>query len=71
MVQQVIGVEAVANILVPEITALGEDTQVHLQGASSYAQWRVKLAVIDQIPLLGKTLGADAFDARLTPLTLV
>ena len=60
VVQEVIGVDQVASVLVPEIVAMARDPQ-----------WRVRLAIIERLPMLAKSLGPVAFDAKLTPACLV
>lgn len=49
-----------ASAIVPEIVSLSEDPQ-----------WRVRLAIIDQLPMLAKSIGAAQFDAKLVPVMLV
>ena len=52
--------DQVASVLVPEIVAMARDPQ-----------WRVRLAIIERLPMLAKSLGPVAFDAKLTPACLV
>ena len=53
---QVIGVDLLAQSLLPAIEDLAEDKH-----------WRVRLAIIEYIPLLASQLGADFFEAKLGP----
>jgi len=46
--------------IAPEIAQLAEDPQ-----------WRVRLAIVQQMPLLAKTLGSQQFEEKLTPTCLV
>ena len=55
-VNQVIGVDLLAQSLLPAIEDLAEDKH-----------WRVRLAIIEYIPLLASQLGADFFEAKLGP----
>jgi len=50
---------AVSKAILPEIVALAEDPQ-----------WRVRLALIEQLPTLAKSIGSEQFDSLLTPLTM-
>ena len=51
-----IGVDLLAQSLLPAIEDLAEDKH-----------WRVRLAIIEYIPLLASQLGADFFEAKLGP----
>ena len=55
-VNQVIGIDLLAQSLLPAIEDLAEDKH-----------WRVRLAIIEYIPLLASQLGADFFEAKLGP----
>lgn len=55
-VNQVIGIDLLAQSLLPAIEELAQDKH-----------WRVRLAIIDYIPLLASQLGADFFEAKLGP----
>lgn len=50
---QVIGIELLAQSLLPAIEELAEDKH-----------WRVRLAIIEHIPLLAGQLGPDFFQVR-------
>lgn len=49
-VNQVIGIELLAQSLLPAIEELAEDKH-----------WRVRLAILEHIPLLANQLGAEFF----------
>ena len=53
-VNQVIGIELLAQSLLPAIEELAEDKH-----------WRVRLAIIEYIPLLASQLGAEFFEEKL------
>ena len=53
-VNKVVGVDLLAQSLLPAIEELAEDKH-----------WRVRLAIIEYIPLLASQLGAEFFDAKL------
>ena len=55
-VNQVIGIDLLAQSLLPAIEELAEDKH-----------WRVRLAIIEYIPLLASQLGADFFEEKLGP----
>ncbi|KAF7722403.1 hypothetical protein EC973_003179 [Apophysomyces ossiformis] len=55
----VIGVESMSQSLLPAITELSEDKQ-----------WRVRLRIIEYIPLVAKQLGPQIFDERLFGLCM-
>lgn len=55
-VNATIGIDLLAQSLLPAIEELAEDKH-----------WRVRLAIIDYIPLLASQLGADVFEAKLGP----
>jgi len=57
VVNGVIGLKMLSQSLVPAILELAADKQ-----------WRVRLAIIEFLPLLGSQLGADFFDETLTSL---
>jgi hypothetical protein len=73
---QVVGVEQVTNVLVPEIVTMARDPQVadhfvlYLHVLMPH-QWRVRLAIIERLPVLAKALGPVAFDAKLTGSIMV
>ena len=52
-VNQVIGIELLAQSLLPAIEELAEDKH-----------WRVRLAILEHIPLLANQLGAEFFQVR-------
>lgn len=56
MVLQVIGIDLLAQSLLPAIEELAEDKH-----------WRVRLAIIEYIPLLAGQLGSEFFEAKLGP----
>ena len=53
-VNQVIGIDLLGQSLMPAIEGLADDTH-----------WRVRLAVINYIPLLATQLGAEVFQQQL------
>lgn len=55
-VNQVIGIELLAQSLLPAIEELAEDKH-----------WRVRLAILEHIPLLANQLGAEFFQEKLGP----
>lgn len=58
-VNRVIGIEKLAETLLPAIVQLAEDKN-----------WRVRLAVIGYVPLLASQLGVQFFDDKLSALCL-
>lgn len=54
-----VGIDLLAQSLLPAIVDLAEDRQ-----------WRVRLAIIEYIPLLGSQLGIQFFDEKLSNLCL-
>lgn len=56
MCLQVIGIDLLAQSLLPAIEELAEDKH-----------WRVRLAIIEYIPLLAGQLGSEFFEAKLGP----
>lgn len=58
-VAQVIGIELLSQSLLPAIVHLAEDRQ-----------WRVRLAIIEYIPLLAAQLGQDYFEERLSDMCM-
>lgn len=55
----VIGIELLSQSLLPAIVQLAEDKQ-----------WRVRLAIIEYIPLLASQLGVEFFDEKLSTLCM-
>jgi len=55
----VIGIELLSQSLLPAIVQLAEDKQ-----------WRVRLAIIEYIPLLASQLGVKFFDEKLAALCM-
>ena len=55
----VIGIELLSQSLLPAIVQLAEDKQ-----------WRVRLAIIEYIPLLASQLGVQFFDEKLSQLCM-
>jgi serine/threonine-protein phosphatase 2A regulatory subunit A len=53
--QTVTGPGPISSTIVPEIVSIAEDPQ-----------WRVRMALVERIPLLAKNLGLDQFDKKLT-----
>ncbi len=58
-VNKVVGIDLLAQSLLPAIKELAEDKH-----------WRVRLAIIEYIPLLASQLGANFFDEKLGPQCL-
>ncbi len=56
---QVIGVKQLSQSLLPAIVELAEDTK-----------WRVRLAIIEYMPLLAGQLGIEFFDEKLNSLCM-
>lgn len=56
---KVIGIELLSQSLLPAIVQLAEDKQ-----------WRVRLAIIEYIPLLASQLGVKFFDEQLSDLCM-
>lgn len=56
---QVIGIDLLSQSLLPAIVELAEDKH-----------WRVRLAIIEYIPLLASQLGVDFFDDKLGSLCM-
>lgn len=56
---QVIGIDLLSQSLLPAIVELAEDKH-----------WRVRLALIEYIPLLSSQLGVDFFDDKLGALCM-
>lgn len=56
---EVIGIELLSQSLLPAIVELAEDKQ-----------WRVRLAIIENIPLLASQLGKEFFDEKLGVLCM-
>lgn len=54
-----IGIQLLSQSLLPAIVQLAEDKQ-----------WRVRLAIIEYIPLLAKQLGVEFFDEKLGNLCM-
>lgn len=54
--EQVIGIELLAQSLLPAIEELAEDKH-----------WRVRLAIVEHIPLLASQLGTEFFQDKLGP----
>ncbi len=59
MLYVVIGIELLSQSLLPAIVQLAEDKQ-----------WRVRLAIIEYIPLLANQLGVKFFDEKLSSLCM-
>jgi serine/threonine-protein phosphatase 2A regulatory subunit A len=59
LVNQVIGIDLLAQSLLPAIVQLAEDKQ-----------WRVRLAIIGHMPLLASQLGVQFFDDKLSQLCM-
>jgi serine/threonine-protein phosphatase 2A regulatory subunit A len=55
----VIGIELLSQSLLPAIVQLAEDKQ-----------WRVRLAIIEYVPLLASQLGVKFFDEKLSSLCM-
>jgi serine/threonine-protein phosphatase 2A regulatory subunit A len=58
-VNNVIGIELLSQSLLPAIVQLAEDKQ-----------WRVRLAIIEYVPLLASQLGVKFFDEKLADLCM-
>ena len=58
-VMQVIGIDLLSQSLLPAIVELAEDRH-----------WRVRLAIIEYIPLLASQLGVGFFDDKLGALCM-
>ena len=56
---QVIGIDLLSQSLLPAIVELAEDKH-----------WRVRLAIIEYIPLLASQLGVEFFDEKLGALCM-
>ena len=54
-----IGIQELSQSLLPAIVELAEDNK-----------WRVRLAIIEHMPLLAKQLGQDFFDEKLANLCM-
>lgn len=59
LIPSVIGIELLSQSLLPAIVQLAEDKQ-----------WRVRLAIIEYIPLLASQLGVQFFDEKLSTLCM-
>lgn len=59
LTSSVIGIELLSKSLLPAIVQLAEDKQ-----------WRVRLAIIEYIPLLASQLGVQFFDKQLSTLCM-
>ena len=59
LVNNVIGIDLLSQSLLPAIVTLAEDKN-----------WRVRLAIIEYIPLLAKQLGVKFFDEQLSNLCM-
>lgn len=59
MIFQVIGIDLLSQSLLPAIVELAEDRH-----------WRVRLAIIEYIPLLASQLGVGFFDDKLGALCM-
>lgn len=57
--EQVIGIELLSQSLLPAIVHLAEDRQ-----------WRIRLAIIEYIPLLAAQLGREYFEEQLSSLCM-
>ncbi|OPJ76062.1 hypothetical protein AV530_002806 [Patagioenas fasciata monilis] len=58
-VNEVIGIRQLSQSLLPAIVELAED-----------AKWRVRLAIIEYMPLLAGQLGVEFFDEKLNSLCM-
>lgn len=58
-VNEVIGVKQLSSTLLPAMIELAEDPK-----------WRVRLAIIEYMPLLASQLGAEFFDEKLNSLCM-
>jgi hypothetical protein len=52
--------EQVAAVVIPQIVSMAADPQ-----------WRVRLAIVEQLPAIAEGIGASQFDAKLLGATLV
>lgn len=59
LIRAVIGIDLLSQSLLPAIVQLAEDKQ-----------WRVRLAIIEYIPLLASQLGVKFFDEKLSALCM-
>lgn len=59
LIEAVIGIDLLSQSLLPAIVQLAEDKQ-----------WRVRLAIIEYIPLLASQLGVKFFDEKLSNLCM-
>lgn len=59
LISAVIGIDLLSQSLLPAIVQLAEDKQ-----------WRVRLAIIEYIPLLASQLGVKFFDEKLSALCM-
>lgn len=57
--EPVIGIDKLSSSLLPAIVTLAEDKQ-----------WRVRLAIIEHVPLLASQLGVQFFDEKLNSLCM-
>ena len=55
----VIGISQLSQSLLPAIVELAED-----------AKWRVRLAIIEYMPLLAEQLGVEVFEEKLNQLCM-
>jgi len=58
-VNEVIGIQQLSQSLLPAIVELAEDSK-----------WRVRLAIIEYMPLLAGQLGVEFFDDKLNALCM-
>lgn len=58
-VNEVIGIQQLSQSLLPAIVELAEDSK-----------WRVRLAIIEYMPLLAGQLGVEFFDEKLNSLSM-
>ena len=58
-VNEVIGIQQLSQSLLPAIVELAEDSK-----------WRVRLAIIEYMPLLAGQLGVEFFDEKLNSLCM-
>ena len=59
LIRQVIGIDLLSQSLLPAIVELAEDRH-----------WRVRLAIIEYVPLLASQLGIGLFDDKLGALCM-
>lgn len=59
LAEQIIGIDLLSQSLLPAIVHLAEDRQ-----------WRIRLAIIEYIPLLAAQLGCDYFEEQLSQLCM-